>query len=395
MGFLLSFSIFRLRECCAMSRLSRFSALFLCCLSPLAVQGQAAPAPAAPGTPTAVQPAPASAPSAPAPAGAGTLGGNIHLDIVVTDHSGKAVPGLTASDFTVLDNNQPSRILSFQAYDAPANPPAHAVQVVILFDTVNTDFNTVSYTRQQVSNYLRRNGGHLPQPVTLAWLTNTAIEPQGPPSLDGNALATALDAAQGRLRTVTNAAGFYGAVERFELSARVLEALLRNEMKFPGRKMIIWAGPGWPMLDNPTINISNKGQKAMFGEIVELSTMLREAQVDLYSVSQGTATNDTFLYESFLKGVKKSTQASTPNLGLKVLAIQSGGLVLPPTNDVASSIDTCIHDAATYYSVTFAPPPADGPDEYHKLDVHVDKPGLTARTNTGYYNQPPAAGGQH
>lgn len=374
-----------------MSRFCRLSFLFVllmvCTMAPLAGRAQSA---SAPNAPTAVNPAPASAPAAPsAPSipNPAEPSGNIHLNIVVTDHAGKPVSGLTASDFSLLDNGQPSKILSFAGYDEAAKPE-HPVQVVILFDTVNTDFNTVSYTRQQVSNYLRRNGGRLAHPVTLAWITNTNIEPQGPPTLDGNALANALDAATGRLRTISAAAGAYGAIERMELSSKLLDTLARVDFKIPGRKLMIWAGPGWPMLDGPNINISPKGQQAIFGEIVELSTLLREAQIGLYSVSQGMPGPDTFLYESFLKGVKKTTQAQIPNLGLKVVAVQSGGLALAPTNDVSSSIDTCIREAATYYSVSFAPPRADGPNEYHKLEVRVDKPGLVARTNTGYYNQP-------
>ena len=33
-------------------------------------------------------------------------------------------------------------------------------------------------------------------------------------------------------------------------------------------------------------------------------------------------------------------------------------------------------------------------DEYHTLEVKVDKPGLTARTRTGYYAQPYEAAGR-
>jgi VWFA-related protein len=382
-----------------MPRSVRFCALLLCSLFPLAGQsqaspGQAAPGQATPGQATPVQPAPASAPPAPsapaapaAPVASGPTG-NLHLDIVVTDHAGKPISGLTQQDFTVLDNGRPSNILSFTAYDAPAHPPDDPVQVVILFDTVNTDFNEVSYTRQQVSNYLRRDGGHLAQPVTLVFLTNDGLQPQGPASLDGNALATALDASESRLRTINRSAGAYGAIERYEMCARMLDGLLQELARLPGRKLLIWASPGWPLLDSPNINISNNGQKILFSQIVEFSTAMRQAHVELYSVSQGMPGPDTFLYQSFLKGVKKVNQANLSDLALKVIAVQSGGLVLPPTNDVASAIDTCVHDAPVYYSVTFAPPPADGPDEYHKLDVHLDKPGLNARTNSAYYDEP-------
>jgi VWFA-related protein len=372
-----------------MQRHVRFGALLLCSLFPLAGQSRTASAQA-----TAVQPAPASAqpapaaPASPAAEAANTSGSGIHLNIVVTDHAGKPIPGLTASDFTLLDNNQPAKIVSFQAYDdsnAASDPP---VQVIVLFDTVNTDFDAVSYTRQQVENFLRQNGGHLAQPVSLVFLTNTGFQPQGAPTQDGNALAAALDSEQSRLRTITRSSGAYGAIERMEISTHMLDNIVSQEVNIPGRKLLIWAGPGWPMLDSNNINISNKGQQTLFAEIVELSTRLREAQVDVYSVSQGMPGADTYLYQSFLKGVKKVNQANIPNLGLKVLAVQSGGLAIPPTNDVAASLSTCMRDAGTYYSVSFEPPPADGPDEYHKLDVRLDKPGLTARTNTGYYDEP-------
>ena len=377
-----------------MSRSCRFCSFLLCGMFPFAGRGQAA-AGAPSGAPRVVQPAPASAPAAPAalPALAAdqaspASGSGIHLDIVVTDRSGKPVPGLTAADFTVLDNSQPSRILSFHAYDESANSPDAPVQVIVLFDTVNTDFDAVSYTRQQVENYLRRNGGHLAEPVSLAWITNEGVEPQGPPSLDGNALAAALDASEARLRTITRSAGAYGAIERMEISSRMLDGIVRQEAGIPGRKLLIWAGPGWPLLDSPNITISGKGQQLLFDEIVQLSTLMRQAQVDLYSISEGMPSSDTFLYESFVKGVKKVNQANISNLGLKVLAVQSGGLALAPTNDVATSLNTCLRDAGTYYSVSFEPPPAEGRNEYHKLDVKVDRPGLIARTNTGYYDQP-------
>jgi VWFA-related protein len=379
-----------------MPRTLRYCALFLCSLFPFAGQVRSASGQATPVQATPVQPAPASPqpgaslPSSPASAApsAAAPEGQLRLDIVVTDHSGKPIPGLTAADFTVLDNNQAAKVLSFHAFGPTPQQDDPPVQVIVLFDTVNTDFSAVSYTRQQVESYLRRNGGNLPYPTSRAFLTNTSVEFQATPTQDGNALAASLDASEARLRTITSAAGAYGAIERFELSSRLLDSLVRKEAGIPGRKLLIWAGPGWPLLDSPNINMSMKAQQSLFTAIVQFSGLLRAAQVELYSISQGMPDAGTFLYESFLKGVKKSNQAQIPNLALKVLAVQSGGVVLAPTNDVASSVATCVQDAGTYYTVTFEPPPADGPDQYHKLDVRVDKPGLTARTNTGYYDEP-------
>jgi hypothetical protein len=77
-----------------------------------------------------------------------------------------------------------------------------------------------------------------------------------------------------------------------------------------------------------------------------------------------------------------------PNLSLQVLATRSGGRVLTMGNDIASQIDDCISDTKAFYVFSFANTPTERPDEYHALELKVDKPGLTAHTSSGYYAQP-------
>ena len=79
---------------------------------------------------------------------------SITLDVVVTDKSGKPVSGLQQQDFTLLDNKQPQKILSFTAVEggaATADPP---VEVILLVDEVNTSFTNVSFERQQIEKFL-------------------------------------------------------------------------------------------------------------------------------------------------------------------------------------------------------------------------------------------------
>jgi hypothetical protein len=94
------------------------------------------------------------------------------------------------------------------------------------------------------------------------------------------------------------------------------------------------------------------------------------------------------LYKNHLNGVKTAGQAYLPNLGLKVLAVQSGGAVFGPDNDMTAQINRCVQDAQAFYTLSFDPPPAVQANEYHDLKVLVGQPGLEARTRTGYYNQP-------
>ena len=124
-----------------------------------------------------------------------------------------------------------------------------------------------------------------------------------------------------------------GYLDRVLLSVRNLDSVAQSEENNPGSKILIWVGPGWPMLDSSRFQpSSSKGQEQLFNSIVELSTSLREANIALYSISMGQAGSGTFLYEDFLKGVKSAQKASPSNLGLKVLAVQSGGAsCLPAT----------------------------------------------------------------
>jgi hypothetical protein len=96
----------------------------------------------------------------------------------------------------------------------------------------------------------------------------------------------------------------------------------------------------------------------------------------------------TVEYMGFSKGVKSARQTEYGHLALQVLATQSGGRVLNSSNDVAGEMATCVADASGFYVLSFDGLPGDGPNEYHALDIELDKPGLTARTRSGYYAQP-------
>jgi VWFA-related protein len=321
----------------------------------------------------------------PAPA---AVEGRIHLDVVVTDKSGKPVSGLDLKDFTLLDNNQPAKILSFHAVGGTVQKAEPPVEVILVLDTVNLPFQAVSIVRQQIVNFLLQNGGHLAQPVSLFVLTNQGLDVQRRPTLDGTALAAEASQLDNKLRTLPRSAGFWGAIERYQLSVQSMLLIAQDEEKKPGRKLLIWAGPGWPQFDNTRLKSTYKDQLQDFDLIVQLSTRLRETRISAYSISLGQPNFETLLYKDHLNGVKTAGQAYLPNLGLKVLAVQSGGAVFGPDNDLTAQINRCVRDAQVFYTISFDPPHAAQANEYHKLEVRIDKPGLEVRTRAGYYNQP-------
>lgn len=316
----------------------------------------------------------------------------ITLDVVVTDKSEKPVPGLQQQDFTLLDNKQPQKLLSFQAVEGGAKTADPPVSVVLLVDEVNTNFTNVSIGRAQIEKFLKRDGGELPRDVSLAVLSDSGLAMSNVTTRDGNALAAELNQNKTGLRSITRSQGVYGADDRIGLSLNALQQLADYEAPRPGRKMVIWISPGWPLLSGPRDELTNKEQQKLFNNIVGLSDRLRQARITLYSVDPlGTADTGGFrtsFYEEFVKGVKKPNQVRLGNLSLQVIATQSGGRVLISNNDVAGEIATAVADANAFYVITFDGLVGDGPNEYHSLEIKLDKPGLKALTRTGYYAQP-------
>jgi len=331
-------------------------------------------------------------PTVPSATAASTNDHRISLDVVVTDKAGNAVSGLAEQDFTLLDDKQPRSITSFHATDGTSRATDPALQVIFVVDAVNTGVQSVGYGRMQLIKFLRQDDGRLSLPTSLVIFTDTATRIQPASSRDGNSLAESLDSNQTGLRVLSRSTGFYGAEERRGLSLSALDQLARYEGTQPGRKMVLWLSPGWPLLTGPRVQLTAKNEEWIFQTIVALSRESREAGITLYSIDP-LGMNDagglqTFYYQSFLKGVTSYDKVQNGNLALQVLAAQSGGRVLNTGNDIAREIASCLEDAKAFYTLSFDSPPADHPDEYHDLEVKVDKPGLKARTRTGYYAQP-------
>lgn len=340
--------------------------------------------------PPQLQPRPAEPEKAPSPPPADR---QIELTVQVTDKSGAPVRGLQKEDFTVLDDKRPQNILSFKAVDEQggknANPP---VEVILVVDAVNASFQAVTYERIELKKFLLQNGGKLAQPVSLVIFADTGTKMQQGSSRDGNALASLYDQYATGLRIINRSQGFYGAADRFTLSLRMLTSLVDYESKQPGRKLVIWFSPGWPLLTGPNIEYTHKDEEGFFNSIVATSNEMRRANITLYSIDPlGLADAGGVrisYYEEFLKGVKFASQAQAANLSLQVFAVQSGGRVLNSSNDITAEIAKCTVDAEAFYVLSFEAAHADHANEFHAIDVKVDKPGAKARTRTGYYAQP-------
>jgi len=312
--------------------------------------------------------------------------GRMRLDVVVTDAAGNPITGLEAKDFRVLDDNQALAMLSFRAVGGTQGKTDSRVSLFLIMDTVNSGLLDIPFMRDEVERFLRQNDGHLTHPVTVVLFTDAGMQLVGKTSLDGNALAEAVHAVKPPVHTIHSAAGGEALVERYQISVKALAMLVAREVPVAGRKMLLWIGPGWPVLRRPDTNFNSHSEEMNFNVIASLTNQLRQARLVVCSAGGGTE----FRVADLLKPVKMAKDASAANLAVQVVAIHSGGRTLDGGNRSrpAEQLNGCVQEIGAYYTLTFDPPQGEKAFTYHGLKVTVDKPGVKVNTTAGYYAEP-------
>jgi VWFA-related protein len=336
------------------------------------------------------------------------LEGIIHLDVAATDREGKPFSGLAAKDFTLTDHGAPQRIVSFAASDQPTDENERLTEVVLVLDEVDLSPAQLELVKDESIKFLRQNGGHLGEPTSVYWFTTSGLYATAAPTTDGNALAEDI-AHHGSHRTVWAISRSHNpfvtaeleSYARWNRSLGAVYSIAIERRRAPGRKLLVWMGFGWLPVDGP-----KEYKDGAFSSMVELSTRIREARMVISEVTvrtqpegrhvagEPTALDFKDSYKDYLAGVRTPSELEERGFGpyshfaLPVLAIQSGGLVLDELSNISRSIEHCVEDARAFYTMSFDPPYAGQPDEYHDLKLQIKAPELSARTNTGYYDQP-------
>jgi VWFA-related protein len=194
---------------------------------------------------------------------------HIILNVLVTDASGKPVLGLDREDFTLLDNQQAQKIATFKAVEGRASD-SH-VHVILMLDALDNSSKDLRNERNEVEKFLGQNQGRLAYPVSIGLLTDSGAN-VSKGSLDGNALIDELKQlpmkgsvavennpvqpwSQGGRMTVNNVSTdkeLNRLNQHFLRAVPSLTQLAKQQENIPGRVLLIWIGPGWPLLAGPT-----------------------------------------------------------------------------------------------------------------------------------------------
>jgi VWFA-related protein len=344
------------------------------------------------------------------------------VDVMVRDSNGKAVRGLTAHDFSITDDKEPQRVLSFDAYDfekssisrgpnAPPLPPNVFVNVpdapergplyVMLLDLVNTEMEDQMTGRQQILKFIA--GKPAGTRFAIFVTTDKLRLVQGFIS-DKDTLFAALNPNHPgpHVPKIFLLGKNYGRGDPYT-ALDMLTQLGQYLDGIPGRKNLIWVAGQFDLALFPRDGDPPVLQAAVRAEIDALA----QAQVAVFPVNvRGVVVNP----EGALTGARpnggasnlsdpNAQNASNPNSlsnpgnnpvlqGMQTagtggslsrdyttedqVAAMTGGRAFYSNNDIAGALNEATEDGGNYYTISYAPPHGVENAKCHNIRVGVN-----------------------
>jgi VWFA-related protein len=354
----------------------------------------------------------------------------VTLDVSVLDRERMPVGGLRAADFTLLEDGKPQKVETFSAVELPdvitpaTEAPARWVREVGADVVGNAQFND----RRLVVIVM---DDATPTPATDVLRAKTCarkvIEQLGLNDLA--AVAYTLNKGEGQEFT-EDRARLLAAVDRFNASIDntygldrrhnwrrlafdefnasaaalyhgvflTLTGLAEDLGKLPGRrKAIIFisvgipldAGDSWTNEIDPTLERAAEVQRAI-ADLPDSFRAAGRANVNIYAIDPGglRAPNDMTLASATPADPGRANREF-----LQTLSENTGGFAIINTNDPGPGITQAFRENGSYYLLGYAPTNLRQAGRYRRIEVRVNRPGVTVRTRNGYFEPAASAAG--
>lgn len=319
---------------------------------------------------------------------------SVVLDVVVTDNNGNAVSSLTKEDFTILEDDQPQTITSFEkpaehaiaatkvidsttaldrvAADAPVN--------IVVLDEANTLFQDMSFARYSLKKYLDAQPDKLTQPTMLMAVDLQQFQLLRDYTQNKEDIQTALDHHLVTYPWRTESGSW--KPQQFASALAALMQVAEATAGHPGHKNLIWIGRGFPSIRLDEMQPADAAKLA--ATIEQCIDMLRDSRITLYTVDPAGLSGETTTDEDGFD----TDDPFGGDVEFNTIASATGGKAFHGRNDVDAEIATSVRDGASFYTLSYKPEsnPTKGP--FHKIRVILKNPALHATARTGYYTSP-------
>jgi VWFA-related protein len=365
------------------------------------------------------------------------------VPVVVKDKSGRPVTGLSADDFTVLENGQPQKISSFEEVkpsaarvQRPSLAPGEYSNIVasagsprrltiIALDLVNTPFVDQVRAREQLIKYLAEqvDANNLTALVIINRKGVTLIQDF---SADPRVLVASLQTVKGQLHlteatTLASArtdeiiaqaaadagltsrlmefatGGDFGSYRQAMAIETTLEAFQHIAQAFsavPGRKSLLWATGSFPFTINDATGFLGGSEAYALYERTMQS--LTSANIAVYPVDvrglmavglPDSSVPATSLGAQLPAGgiaIAAREHANTITT-LETFADMTGGKAFYNRNDLSTSFKEASDDSAAYYMLGYYLNKTNTKSGWRKLKVRVAREDVHVRARAGFF----------
>jgi VWFA-related protein len=332
------------------------------------------------------------------------------LDVVVTDSNNKPVHGLKREDFSVSENGDAQRVLSFDVHDfdgTPDTPPPKVPQLpantfmnvpttsergplyVLFYDMVNMDMDDQGRARQQLLKFIQEK----PSGARFAiFVLSDGLRLVQKFTADQNELFAAMDPKSPRphVPKIFLYADNYGRgsvpvlVAAFTSIARFLDGL-------PGHKNVIWLTGSLTTSLLPTAHVEDDAYDYEDEIKVAIDAMAR-SQVAVYPVDvRGVVpVARSSAPQAGSGGVTMVTDSDNPGLNSSYategdIASATGGHAFLSTNDVMGALAEATETGANYYTLTYSPSNKGNDGRMRKIHIQLSSRGYHLEYRRYYY----------
>jgi len=262
---------------------------------------------------------------------------------------------LQQQDFRVLDNGVPQQITFFEAADAPFD-------LILLLDLSGSTSNKLKMIRKSAKRFVEAC-----RPTDRVAVVTFAedLEVVSPLISDKEKLEHNID----KIERLSDGTKFWDAL-RF-----VFETIARRGPS-SRRTAIVVMSDG---VDNALPEVPGPGSQTSFED---LATAAQRSDAIVFPIYLDTEKEEVH------RGHAPASAYDSAKAELAQIAEISGTTVRKASKlgDLESIYEQIIHDLGTVYSIGYHPPEMARDGKWHRIAVNlVDRPGLTARTRSGYF----------
>ena len=333
------------------------------------------------------------------------------LDVVATDSLGRAVSGLAAADFSIVEDGKPQQVRSFDVHDfepvagalpelpaaLPANTfmnlprgPERGPLYVLLLDLLNMEVSDQPTARHQLLEFIRNKPAGTRFAIFL--LSDRLYHIQGFTE-DRNLLAAAVDPKNPRSH-IPKIFLYADNFRPFISTPGVLAKIGDYLANLPGHKNLIWFSGSFPSSIMPS---SDAGAEALSvsDEIKAATDSLTRGRVAVYPIDVrgpvSTAPTAAGGMPSNGAGLAADAVLNADYMTEEEIAFATGGRAFHDTNDLAGALTAATETGGRYYTLTYAPTNANYDGRMRHVKVEIAKRGCRLEYRRAYYANPDPA----